>query len=299
MFGRKNSSSLPTRRRQRDEPSPSVDSQFRRNRTLSGVRRTEALDESPRAKAHQLAMKRRKIGMILLLVLGGSAVLFLLISQFTAKVIVMSSAKAVSSVIQPKPYEEAINDYLGVHPAGRLRFALNEQELSAYVSALTPEVAKVAQSGSSNLVETRFSITFRQPVAGWQINGHQYYVDDQGIVFEKNYYDAPSLQIIDESGATPEQGSAVASGRLLSFVGRVVALAGEGGYQVTQAILPVGTTREVEIRLKKVAPLVKLSIDRGAGEQVEDMTRTLAYLSSHNINPSYIDVRVSGRAAYR
>jgi len=90
----------------------------------------------------------------------------------------------------------------------------------------------------------------------------------------------------------------VASARLLSFVGRVVALAGESSYQVTEAILPSGTTRQLEIRLKDVGPLVKLSIDRGAGEQVEDMVRVLRYMSSRGVGATYVDVRVSGRAVY-
>jgi hypothetical protein len=118
-------------------------------------------------------------------------------------------------------------------------------------------------------------------------------------VFEKNYYETPSVQIIDESGISPEQGSAVASARLLSFVGKVVAQAEEGNYQVTEAILPVGTTRQLEIRLKDVQPLIKLSIDRGAGEQVEDMIRVLRYLNSKGLSPSYVDVRVTGRAVYQ
>ncbi len=302
-FRSKKPTALPGRRLADREARPDefAGQQFRRNQTMSGVRReTLAEAASPRAKAHHLTQQRRKIGGILLIVLIGIGVLSLLLTQMTAKVLITSSTTALSTPIDAQKYEKVINDYLGVHPAGRLRFILNEQELSDYAAAITPEVASIKQTGSQNVVETRFAITFRKPIAGWQINNHQYYVDDQGVVFEKNYFATPGVQIVDESGISPEQGSTVASARFLSFVGRVVGLSKDSGYEVVQAILPSGTTRQLEIRLKDIKPLVKLSIDRGAGEQVEDMARSLRYLiTEHGQSPSYVDVRVGGRAIYQ
>jgi hypothetical protein len=254
---------------------------------------------STRSQVHHLTTKRRRVGGIFLLVLLGIGVLTLIITQLTARVIVAGSSEPLTTTIDADAYEKVINDYLGVNPVGRFRFALDQNGLSQFAAGVTPEVASIKQSGATNVVETRFIMTFRRPVAGWQINGHQYYVDNQGIVFEKNYYETPTLQIIDESGISPEQGSAVASARLLSFVGRVVAQAEEGNYEVTEAILPVGTTRQLEIRLKDVPSLVKLSIDRGAGEQVEDMIRVLRHLNSKGLSPGYVDVRVAGRAFYQ
>jgi hypothetical protein len=230
--------------------------------------------------------------------LGIIIVLTLLLTQLTARVIIAGSTTALSAPIDSGRYEKVINDYLGIHPAARLRFLLNETELSTYATGITPEIDHIEQASGGNVTDTRFVITFRKPVAGWQINGNQYYVDAQGVVFQKNYYDTPGVQIVDESGVSPAQGSTVASARFLSFVGRVVALSAQSGSVVTQAILPSGTTRELEIKLQSTTTLVKLSIDRGAGEQVEDMSRALSYLSSHGQTPSYIDVRISGRAAY-
>lgn len=300
MFSRKKTD-VPSRRRTDATQPPSLDTgaQFRRNRTLSGVRR-DPMDpsNSPRSQVHHLTNQRRKVGGIFLIVLAVIIFLTLIITQLTAKVIISGSTLSLTSPIEVSKYEKVINDYLGVNPAGRFRFILNENELSDYAASITPEVKHIKQNGATNIVETRFIMTFRKPIAGWQINGRQYYVDNEGIVFQKNYYDTPTVQIVDESGISPEQGSAVASARLLSFVGRVVALAGESGYTVTEAILPSGTTRQLEIRLKDVTPLVKLSIDRGAGEQVEDTVRALRYLSSRGQNPQYVDVRVSGRAVY-
>lgn len=302
MLKRSNKRSLPTRRLSTREPRASeldTTSQFRRNRTLSGVRRESLVETgSPRKKVHDLTQRRRRVGSIFLLVLLGCVVLTLLITQLTARVVVTSSSTALTGPLDTEKYQQIINDYLGIHPVARLRFILNETELSEYATIIAPEIKSIKQVGSENTVDTHFAITFRQPLAGWQINNRQYYVDDHGVVFEKNYYEAPTVQIIDESGISPEQGSTVASNRLLSFVGRVVALAKDGGFEVTQAILPTGTTRQLEVKLKDVNPRIKLSIDRGAGEQVEDMIRALNYLSARGQQPQYIDVRVPGRAIY-
>lgn len=301
-FKSKKPSDTPPRRRRTEnditiEPTRSSQ-QYRRNQTLSGIQKSSVAD-SPRTKAHHLTIQRRKIGGLLAIVLAAIIVLTILVTQLTAQVTVASSTKQLTTSFEGEPYEAEINRYLGVNPAERLRFALNEAALNDYITSVLPEVESVNVSGVKNISTTQFAITFRTPVAGWQINGNQQYVDASGVVFEKNYYTTPGVQIIDESGITPEEGTTVASSRLLGFLGRVVAQAESRGYVVTQAILPVGMTRELDIQLKDISPRIKLSIDRGAGEQIEDMARSITYLQSRNITPQYIDVRVSGRAAYQ
>jgi hypothetical protein len=274
--------------------------QFRRNRTLSGVQREAAAEaRSPRAQLHSLTQRRRKVGGILLLIIVASVLLLLLVTQFTARPVISGASSSLNTQPETATYEAAINDYFGLHPVERLRFAMNERSLSDYVATVTPEVSAVTQSGTENISDTHFTLTFRQPVAGWYINGQQYYVDESGVVFDKNYFATPTVQIVDESGVSPEQGTTVASARLLSFVGRVVALTKQGGREVREVVLPVATTRQLDIRLAGVEPRVKFSIDRGAGEQVEDMLRILNYLSARNVTGTqYIDVRIAGRAVY-
>lgn len=297
----KEKNDLPRRRQSSDfvrtPASISIGSQFRRNQTLSGVRHDDE-PVSERTRLHHLAHRRRSVSAILTLVLAIIVVLGTLLSQFTGTVVVAGSSQALTRTIEPANYEKAINDYLAIHPVERLRFALNETALSQYVSSVLPEVSHVKLTSTDSVVQSNFTLTLRQPVAGWQINGHQYYVDNSGVVFQNNYYGTPAVQIVDQSGISPEQGTIVASARLLSFVGRVVSLAGQGRYTVTQAILPAGTTRELDVQLKGVQPRVKLSIDRGAGEQVEDMIRSLTYLQSKGKSAQYVDVRVSGRVVY-
>ena len=300
-FGsKKPSKDIPRRRRATDAPveQPRSSTQYRRNQTLSGVKHTP-LAETPRGQAHQLTVQRRKVGGIFSIVLAAVILLAILVSQLMAEVSVTLSTKQLSTSFKGESYEKAVDGYLGLHPAERLRFILDEDALSAYISAALPEVESIKVSGVKDIIDTEFAVTFRQPVAGWQINGNQFYVDSSGVVFETNYYDAPSVQIVDESGVSPEEGTTVAGSRLLGFLGKVVAQAGERGYVVSRATLPVGMTRELDIQLQDVSTRIKLSTDRGAGEQVEDMARAITYLKNKNMAPEYIDVRVSGRAAYK
>ncbi len=307
----KKASNLPNRRQASGgtvRPAATSDERqnlFQRNRTLTGStsNRLSATHhqtdlQSPRTHVHHLALRRRKIGTILLIVLTAAAIILWLLTQLTARVVVSVSDTTISRPVDTTMYQKAINDYLGINPVSRLRFAMNQSDLSDYLSQTLPEVANVEQVGLSTIGESDFFVTIRKPVAGWKIDNKQYFVDAKGVAFERNYYSNPSVQIVDDSGATLQQGATVASNRFLGFVGRVVALSGERGYTVVQAILPAGTTRQLEIRIKDVAPLVRLSIDRPVGEQIEDMSRSLGYFVGRE-TPKYIDVRVSGKAFYK
>lgn len=228
-----------------------------------------------------------------------AVLLMVLLWQLIAQVSVTTSTKQLSTSFEGVQYEKLINNYLNLNPAQRLRVSLDEDALSAYLAAETPEVETVSLSGGAGIAQAKVAITFRTPVAGWQINGKQYYVDTHGVVFEKNYYETPKVQIVDESGVSPEQGGAVVGTRLLGFLGRVVAQAQGRGYSVTKAVLPLGTTRQVDVYFENLATRIKFSVDRGAGEQMEDADRSIKYLQPRGPMPEYIDVRVPGRAAYK
>jgi hypothetical protein len=219
--------------------------------------------------------------------------------QLTAQVTVTSSDAAIVDVKDTSIYEKAINDYMGINPFARLRFLLDTEDLTRYLNTKVAEVDRVDSATMGGVGETIFSLKMREPVAGWQLGVRQFYVDAKGVAFEKNYFESPSVQIVDESGAALSQGTLIASNQFLGFVGRVVALSKTRDYTVTEAILPAGTTRQLNIKLEGVVPFIKFSIDRPAGEQVEDMARALTYLASRNAVPGYIDVRVSGKAFYK
>lgn len=269
---------------------------FQRNRTI--VQSVEA-DISPRIKAHHLAIKRRKVSSILILLIISVSILFWLLSQFSGKIDVHVTDSASMTVkVDENLYAEAINNYMGANPLQRFRFLIDRDSLLKSLGINHPEVESIDEIAMDALGTTRFKIAMRKPVASWDISDKRHYVDAHGIAFEKNYYDMPAVTIVDESGVKIEDGSPVASNRLLSFVGRVVALSAEYRYSVIQAILPEDTTRQLEIKLEGQQPLIKLSIDRPAGEQVEDMVRALNYLKSNSKRATYIDVRVEGKAFY-
>mgnify|MGYP007008426377 FL=1 len=274
-------------------------SQFRRNQTLSGRQHQADHPESERGKIHHLAARRRKAGGIFLLVLSVIIVLTLLLTQYIARVTISGSSQQLSRSADTVAYEEKVNEYLSINPVERLRFMFSETSLVAFMSESHPEVAELSLRPLRDLTTAQLRVSLREPIAGWQINNQQYYVDADGVVFQENYFEDPGAQIVDESGISPEQGTAVASARLLSFVGRLVSEAGESGYTVQSVSLPPDSTRQLEVRLKDVKPFIRFTVDRVVGEQVEDMDRSVRYLRDRDRGVEYIDVRVAGRAVYR
>jgi hypothetical protein len=300
----------PRRRQRTDEPSAHTPAPlqdhytFRRNRTLTGSASSHVASanegagqlKSPRVQAHDLVRKRRHIGGLFFGVLIGAAGLFFLIAQFTAGVVV----KADDVTMQLDPiYEAAIQDYLSERPVERLRFLLNEDALNAYLQAKAPEVSSVHIEGMAGFGKSSFIVTMRTPIAGWSVGGQQKYVDERGVSFDRNYSRAPAVQIVDKSGIPVQTGRAVASNRFLGFVGLVVGQAKQHGYVATEVIIPERTTRQIQLRVDGVGYPIIISIDRGAGEQVEDMARSIQWIKERNITPEYLDVRISGKAFYK
>lgn len=309
-FRKKKKQELPRRRTvdyDRRERASEIDAErnnlFRRNRTLTGsvsARVASATEtsgdlQSPRAQMHHLTMQRRKIGIVFGAVLTAAAVLFGLIYSLTVTPIVTSDEALGLDV---KRYSKAIDEYLARYPVERLRPLLNEAKLQDYLHQILPEVKSVRQQGLSRLGETNFIMTMRRPIASWVLTGKQYFVDGEGIPFERNYYETPVVSVVDQSGIQQTPGTAVASSRFLAFVGRVVSEAGKYNLVVEQAVIPAGTTRQLEVKVQGRGYPIKLSLDRPAGEQVEDMKNALGYFDVRQA-PQYVDVRVSGRAYYR
>lgn len=308
LFSKKQSNT-PRRRQapteQRATPSELDDKYaFRRNRTLTGssssrvasANEQTAQMKSPRVHTHDLAQKRRQLGGLLLIVVVASALLYILLSQFTASVALRTddlTTKLNGS------YEQTIQNYFGTQPTERLRMFLNVNNLTRYVQVVSPEVQSITMTGANGVGTTNMTLTMRQPVAGWNVDGSQQYVDATGTAFKKNYFADPAVQIIDDSGVSVTSGQAVASNRFLGFVGRLVGFVKDKKLTPQQIIIPRGTTRQVELHVAEVPYLFKFSIDRPAGEQVEDMARTLGYLQQKGITPEYVDLRVANKAFYK
>lgn len=305
-------STVDAPRRRRVERVTSFDSEdssdvFRRGRTLTGSASphvrvpSEAVADlkSPRVHGHALTRYRRRLVAVLAIALLATTGLYIAVSQFTAHAIVQASP---DTSLQLEPvYAEAIDDYLGSHPSERWRFLTNVDRLTEYMRAQTPEVESVATRGSAGFGKSLFEVRFRQPIASWNVNNHELYVDADGIPFSRNYFDAPPLRITDESGmlSSTSSGQSVMSNRFMGFIGQVIGSAKKQGYDVDSIIIPSGMTRQITIHLKGVGYPFKFSSDRPAGEGVDDMVKTIKWMEARQLTPQYVDVRVAGKVFYQ
>lgn len=286
---------------------PRVENNFRRNRTIVGstsnglnsVNVVKTGLESPRTHIHHLTIMRRKVLNIFLIILLSGAFLWLLVSNFTASPQIVFSDVSINKQAEKNRYSKIIQDYLQANPMERFSFMLSRDKLTGYMSSKLPEVEEATLQGMQNIGKTNFIVKMRKPIASWNIDETKYYVDSMGVSFKINYFSEPSVQIIDNSGVPLNTGQKSVSKRFLGFVGRVVSQARSSGYNITTAVLPANTTRELDVSIKDKKPLVKLSIDRPVGEQIEDMSRALQYFETQNMVPEYIDIRVDGKAYYK
>ena len=123
--------------------------------------------------------------------------------------------------------------------------------------------------------------------------------DNQGIVFERNYYAVPEIAIEDDSGVSLD-GNMATSSSFLSFVGRVsTALQDKEGLKVVRVVIPRGSARYVEIYLDGRNYPFKAQITRDSGSQAHDIAVMARYVDSHGIQPQYIDCRVEGKAYWK
>ena len=240
---------LPTRRLTERQPSAPVDDSyaFKRGRTLTGsissVVRTAnesgADLKSSRVHAHELRKKRRHISAIFLTSLAVTGGLYLLVSQFTADVVVRASPDP-SLQLEPV-YVEAIDEYLSDNLSQRWRMFTDMDKLTAYMQRATPEVESDSLRGSAGFGKSLFEITFREPIASWTVNSRELYVDETGVPFSRIYLASPIFSIIDESGmVSTGSGQSVMSNRFMSYVGQVIGLVEDQGYTVSTIVIPEG-----------------------------------------------------------
>lgn len=278
---------------------------FQRNQTLTGSVSSrvasvveDGMLRSPRVEAGHLRRHRFNISTGLVVLLAFSGGLTLLLSQFTARAAVRVNSP-MAMEIDPV-YNKLVADYLSRHPLQRFRFLTNTAAMVMELQKQAPEIARIINIESGGYGRSNYALEFRRPVASWRINGRQNYVDRNGVAFKKNYFAPPAVDVVDRSGITPsEPGQAVASGRFLTFIGRIVAEFADRGLVVQQLALPPGTTRQVEATLRTLPYPIKLSVDRLAAEQAEDAVRAVEWMKKKSQVPAYLDLRIAGRAFYR
>lgn len=302
MFGKK-AKKPPSRRevvanrRVLEDNQPSNHQAFRRSRTI-GSRRPDA-GQSERQAAWELRIKRRKVLSGLFVSLGSIAGIVLLLGQLTASVQVVAPDQNSLSDEASDRYQEVLDGYLASRPLERLRFLMDKNSLQTYLLEQAPEIqsAEVVYGGA--LVTSDLRLSFRQPVLRWASAGKNYYVDGQGVTFERNYFEEPPIGVEDQSGVEPEVGQAVVNHRFLSFLGQVSAEFDSSELRVNRIVLPEGTVRQVDFGIEGRSYVVRMTVDRGVAEQTSRAIKTMDYLASRGVSPTYIDARVDQRVFYK
>ena len=315
MFGIKaknrRAAAQPVRRRAAtDDSSSSSSALFRRNRTLTGSlissvpspNEQSASLQSPRVQTHNLKRKRRSIRLALLSALALIAALSWLLVQIIVvpKVqIVGTDDNNTLAQAATRDYTAAIQDYLSDNPLERLTININPRNLNRIIQSRFPEVASVSPPAKVSLWTATFAVNLRSPVVYWQSGNTKAYVDNAGIVFDRNVLGGSVIAVEDQAGISAAAGNSVISSRFLQFIGKAVGYFKENNLIVTKIALPADTTRQLLISLDGVGYTIKMTVDRPAAGQVEDAIRAVRYLSGRGIAAKYVDVRVSRRAFYR
>lgn len=310
IFHKKRNNTVPNRRQeaavQRQSAASQSGSSFRRNRTLTGsssptITSSNEMNAdlmSPRAHVHHLTKRRRHIFVRFIGVAVMALALYLFLNQFVATVSVTAGSAVDLPQTKQAAYQERIDKYYTSHVGERFHPALNIRDLTAYVQAKHPEVATVQTDMTGEFGKALARVTLRKPVARWVIDGRTEYVDSTGAVFGYSVYPTPRLTIVDKNRVVSADGL-VASHRFLAFVGQTVGEARRHKLVVTKATIPLLTTRQLEVKFKRIPYTFKLAVDRSAGEQIEDASRIIRYFKKQHLTPGYVDVRVKGKAFYK
>lgn len=277
---------------------------YRRSRTMTGslsnsvrsASETHATLRSDRLKHHDLKLTRRKIVWLLLGCLAAIALLYGLLMQFIWSVNIPRGNLGAS---QQQTYQARIESYLSSHPGERFFITLDKNNLLTYVQEAYPEIKTLTLEPTAIFKPATVSVELRQAIAAWTLQGKTYYIDEHGTAFTREPLVKPSLVVEDKTGIDPEDVGAVASERMLYYIGRVVALVQAKGLVVARVELPVGTSRQVDLYLEGRGYTIKTHLDRDPAAQAADVINAVEFFDTRGVRPQYIDVRVGSKAFYR
>ena len=131
------------------------------------------------------------------------------------------------------------------------------------------------------------------------VDGKELFVDSEGVSFNVNNFEKPSLNIIDDSGAIVSNGKNVASSSFFSFIGKLVSAANKQGLEVSKIRIPPLSLRQVEVSVKGVSYFARMSTADSAEGQIINFKKAIEYFITHKISPNYIDLRIEGRGYYK
>lgn len=278
---------------------------FRRSRTMTGsssdtirtVAETHADLQSDRLKHHILRRKRRHLLAYLFVVIIAAGALLVLLNNFMSSAVVVSAGGA--SQLDATKYQQSVNTYLSGHPSERFSFTLRDDALLAAVQKEYPEVRTVTVDVQLWLKPAHVTVGLRKPIASWTIGSTKYYIDSSGVAFQKNFGTEPTLSVEDKTGIDPSSTAAVASERMIRYIGRLVALLQQNQLTIERLELPPATSRQVDVYVAGKPYTIKTNIDRDPAGQVADVVNAVNFLTSKGITPTYADVRVGSKLYYK
>lgn len=103
----------------------------------------------------------------------------------------------------------------------------------------------------------------------------------------------PTVTIVDENVGNN------LSERAKLFVARLEKDAKDYNLEIDHVVLPYQKARELDIYLKDRGEYYKMTTERGSAVQMEDAERMIRYLDEKGLHPSYVDLRVEGKAYYK
>lgn len=265
---------------------------FRRGKTISRHQK----EHSERSENQKLVIRRRKLGAFFVVLAIFISLISIFLFQFISKVSVVSNESKSQNLSK---YEKSVEEYLNINPSERILSNLNKNALLESLQKDYPEVLSISDIKFNGLTSYKIYLDFRKPVASWLVDGKEFFVDSEGVSFNINNFEKPSLNIIDDSGAIVSNGKNVASSSFFSFIGKLVSAANKQGLEISKIRIPPLSLRQVEVSVKGVSYFARMSTADSVEGQIINFKKAIEYFGTHKISPNYIDLRIEGKGYYK
>ena len=265
---------------------------FRRGKTISRHQK----EHSERSENQKLVIRRRKLGVFFVILAIFISLISIFLFQFISKVSVVSNESKSQNLSK---YEKSVEEYLNINPSERILSNLNKNALLESLQKDYPEVLSISDIKFNGLTSYKIYLDFRKPVASWLVDGKEFFVDSEGVSFNVNNFEKPSLNIIDDSGAIVSNGKNVASSSFFSFIGKLVSAANKQGLEISKIRIPPLSLRQVEVSVKGVSYFARMSTADSAEGQIINFKKAIEYFRAHKMLPNYIDLRIDGKGYYK
>ncbi len=265
---------------------------FRRGKTISRHQK----EHSERSENQKLVIRRRKLGAFFVILAIFISLISIFLFQFISKVSIVSNESKSQNLSK---YEKSVEEYLNINPSERILSNLNKNTLLESLQKDYPEVLSISDIKFNGLTSYKIYLDFRKPVASWLVDGKEFFVDSEGVSFNVNNFEKPSLNIIDDSGAIVSNGKNVASSSFFSFIGKLVSAANKQGLEVSKIRIPPLSLRQVEVSVEGISYFARMSTADSAEGQIINSKKAIEYFRTHKISPNYIDLRIEGKGYYK